>query len=523
MQKPSVEMGVASSTQDGKATVIDISQKDWDEREQEGLREVEKILGRADEILEEEENVLAQEAVLEALLRSDHRHNHWPAWDSEEQLDECPHQQSAAQLPPDQPLEFDPTGRRELNEDLPDGVQSSEALRISGSRSPGIQAQLNINTREMMDFKTPIVLDTGSGLMKAGFADQDRPNIVFPTIIGMPKYEEIMNGNLERETYIGHEAQHMRGVLALKHPIKNGTIRNWDEMEKIWHHTFQQLCVDPEDHPVLLTEAAMNPLENRQRMVEIMFECFNVPFTYVAMQAVLALYAAGRSTGVVFDSGDGVSHSVPVFEGYCLPHAVQRFPLAGADVTMQLKKLLQEQGVSMRTTAEMEIVREMKEKCCCVALNYEAELAQGGASCREMHYTMPDGQIVTLSTERFRAPEIVFKPELIGQDHYGLHESIFKSILSSDIDLRRSFLGNIVLSGGNTLLPGLPERLQAEIKGLVPADMGECVHVTSPKDRDFSVWSGGAVLANLPTFSSAWIGQDEYEEYGPQIVFRKCF
>ncbi|XP_044025580.1 uncharacterized protein LOC122863288 isoform X1 [Siniperca chuatsi] len=437
--------------------------------------------------------------------------------------DECPHQQSAYQLPPDQSLEFDPGGRDEQNEDFPVGVQSSETMRISGSGARGIQAQLNINMREMTDVKTPIVLDTGSGLMKAGFADQDLPNIIFPTIIGMPKYEEIMNGNLERETYIGHEAQHMRGVLALKHPIKNGTICNWDQMEKIWHHTFQQLCVDPEDHPVLLTEAATSPLENRQRMVEIMFEGFSVPFTYVAMQAVLALYAAGRSTGVVLDSGDGVSHSVPVFEGYCLPHAVQRFPLAGGDVTLHLKKLLQEQGVCMRTTAEMEIVREMKEKCCCVALNYEAELSQGGSSCREMHYTMPDGQIVTLGSERFRAPEILFKPELIGRDHYGMHESVFKSILRSDVDLRRCFMGNIVLSGGNTLLPGLPERLQAEIRRLVSGDMGQSVRVTSPEDRDFSVWHGGAVLASLPTFSSAWISQEEYEEYGPQIVFRKCF
>uniref|UniRef100_A0A3Q0R5C0 Uncharacterized protein n=1 Tax=Amphilophus citrinellus TaxID=61819 RepID=A0A3Q0R5C0_AMPCI len=379
--------------------------------------------------------------------------------------------------------------------------------------------------QQMSDYfnSLPIVLDTGSGLMKAGFADQHLPNVIFPTIIGVPKYEEILNGSLEREAYIGHDAQHMRGVLTLKHPMKNGIIHNWDEMEKIWHHTFQQLRVEPEDHPVLLTEAAMNPLKNREHMVEIMFECFNVPFTYVAMQAVLALYAAGRTTGVVFDSGNGVSHSVPVFEGYSLPHAVQRFPLAGLDVTMHLKKLLQEQGVCMRTTAEEEIVREMKEKCCCVALNYEDELSQGGSSCREMHYTMPDGQIVALGTERFRAPEILFKPELIGRDHYGMHESIFKSVLSADIDLRRCLLGNIVLSGGNTLLPGLPERLQAEIKGLLPTDMEGGVRVTSPKDRDFSVWSGGAVLASLPTFTSAWISQEEYVEYGPQIVFRKCF
>ncbi|XP_041660757.1 uncharacterized protein LOC121521087 [Cheilinus undulatus] len=428
------------------------------------------------------------------------------------------------QSPSDRPLvEFNHRRRGEQDEDLTDSFQRSEIMRITEPVTPGIQAQLDISMREMSDFKTPIVLDTGSGLMKAGFADQDLPNVVFPTIIGRPKYEEIMNGNLERETYIGHEAQHMRGVLALQHPIKNGIIRNWDDMEKIWHHTFQLLRVDPEDHPVMLTEAAMNPLQNRQRMVEIMFECFGVPFTYVAMQAVLALYASGRSTGVVVDSGDGVSHSVPVFEGYCLPHAVQRFPLAGIDVTMHLKKLLQEQGVCMRTSAEMEIVREMKEKCCFVALNYESELNRGRSSCREMHYTMPDGQIVTVGTERFRAPEILFKPELIGRDHYGMHESVFKSILSSDIDLRRCFLGNIVLSGGNTLLDGLPERLQAEIKDLVPPDTGESVHVTSPKDRDFSVWSGGAVLANLPNFSSTWVSQEEYEEYGPQIVLRKCF
>ncbi|XP_061563446.1 uncharacterized protein LOC133418651 isoform X2 [Cololabis saira] len=414
-----------------------------------------------------------------------------------------------------QPLEPDPRGREELPEDVPDVAQGSEGARVSHCVFQRVQAKFNDDLREMTSFRTPIVLDTGSGLMKAGFADQEFPSIIFPTIIGMPKYEEIMN--LEKESYIGHDAQHMRGVLLLRHPIKNGVIHNWDDMEKIWHHTFQQLCVDPEEHPVLLTEAAMNPLENRQRMVELMFECFNVPFTYVAMQAVLALYAAGRTTGVVFDSGDGVSHSVPVFEGYCLPHAVQRFPLAGADVTMQLKKLLQEQGVCMRTTAELEIVREMKERCCFVAQS------RTKPSCGEMHHTLPDGRVVTLDTERFRAPEILFKPELVGREHNGMHESIFKSVLSSDIDLRRCLLENIVLSGGNTLLPGLPERLQAEILGLLPADMGVNVHISSPRDRDFSVWSGGAVLANLPSFSSAWISQEEYEEYGPQIVFRKCF
>ncbi|XP_054589716.1 uncharacterized protein [Nothobranchius furzeri] len=416
---------------------------------------------------------------------------------------------------PGQPLESDP-GRTHW---LSDGFQRSDVVRRSSCGSEEAWTRPTDDVPEVWDLNVPVVLDTGSGLMKAGFADQDGPKTVFPNIIGVPKYEEIMNGNPEGGVYVGHDAQHMRGVLALKHPIQNGIISSWDDMEKIWHHTFQLMGVEPEEHPVLLTEAAMNPLENRQRMVEIMFESFNVPLTYVAMQAVLALYATGRTTGVVFDSGDGVSHSVPVFEGYCLPHAVQRFPLAGVDVTTQLKKLLQEQGVSMCTSAENEIAREIKERCCCVALDYQA----AESSCREMHYTMPDGQIVTLRTERFRAPEILFKPQLIGREHYGMHESISKSIQKSDIDLRRSLLGNIVLSGGNTLLPGLPERLQAEIKALVPAEVGGAIRVTSPKNRDCLVWRGGAVLANLPTFSSAWISQKEYEENGPRIVFRKCF
>ncbi|XP_062857975.1 uncharacterized protein si:ch211-241j12.3 [Trichomycterus rosablanca] len=396
------------------------------------------------------------------------------------------------------------------------------AMRISACRSPVYQ-ELQICTREMSDFQTPLVLDTGSGLVKAGFANQDLPTTIFPTAIGLPKYEEVMSSSLDRSVYMGHDAQHMRGVLTLHWPMKNGAVRNWEQMEMIWQHVFDQLRVCSEDHPVLLTEGVMSVKENQQRSVQIMFESFNVPLTYTALQPVLALYTTGRTTGVVFDSGDGVSHSVPVYDGYSLPHAVQRFNLAGSDVTLHLKQLLQEQGVCMRTSAEMEIVRDVKERCCVVALDYEAELKGGGGASTQVHYTLPDGQVVSLTTERFRAPEILFKPELIGQDFYGMHESIFKSVLQSDIDLRRDLVGNIVLSGGNTLLAGLPERLRREISRLAPADLGQRVKVVSHDDRDFSVWRGGAALASMPAFSSAWISRDEYEEFGPQIVFRKCF
>ncbi|KAI9788394.1 MAG: Actin-like protein [Peltula sp. TS41687] len=370
----------------------------------------------------------------------------------------------------------------------------------------------------------PIVLDNGSGTIRAGFAGDDLPKCYFPSFVGRPKHVRVLAGALEGDVFIGQRAQELRGLLKIRYPLEHGIVTDWKDMERIWQFVYNdELKTLSEEHPVLLTEPPLNPRTNRDTAAQILFETFNVPALYTSIQAVLSLYASGRTTGVVLDSGDGVSHAVPVYEGFSIPSSIRRIDVAGRDVTEHLQLLLRKAGYVFHTSAEKEVVRQIKEKTTYIAPDPRKEErdwigSTGRMDGKAVEYVLPDGNKLRIGTERFRAPEILFDPEIIGLEYPGIHQIVVDAINRTDLDLRKSLYANIVLSGGSTLTKGFGDRLLHEVQRLAVKDMR--IKIFAPPERKYSTWIGGSILAGLSTFRKMWVSIDDWHE-NPGIIHTK--
>ncbi|KAG4277068.1 hypothetical protein FPRO04_14202 [Fusarium proliferatum] len=379
----------------------------------------------------------------------------------------------------------------------------------------------------------PIVLDGGTGFLKVGYAAQNFPEYQYPSIVGRPilRSEEQQDNNLIiKDIMCGDEAAAARAMLQISYPMDNGIIKKWDDMEHLWDYTFfEKLKVNPEGQKILLTEPPMNPLENREKMCEIMFERYGFGALYVAIQAVLALYSQGLSSGVVVDSGDGVTHIVPVYESVILNHLTKRLDIAGRDVTRNLINLLLRRGYVLNRTADFETVREIKEKLCYVSYDLELDKRLSeDTTVLVKEYTLPDGRIVRVGSERFEAPECLFQPHLVNSESPGLSEILFNTIQSADVDIRSSLFKAVVLSGGSSMYPGLPSRLEKELNQLWltrvlqgnPERLSKFkVRIEDPPRRRHMVFLGGAVLANIMADKeSTWVTKAEWEEQGPRVL-----
>jgi len=365
---------------------------------------------------------------------------------------------------------------------------------------------------------TVIIIDNGSGVCKAGLSTDSAPTHIFPEVIGRPRGSWQAGGAL-KDVYIGDEiTPELRSKVAVSYPLENGIIEDFDSMEHVWDYTFKEkLKVDPSRHPVLLTEPPYNAKLNREQMVEIMFEVFNVPSLNISIQGVLALLGQGRTTGLVLDSGEGVTHCVPIFDGYGLPHCINRLDLAGQELNTLLCKLLaMENKCRLTTTEDFHCARQMKEELCYVAMDPSSEFAE------TTDYRIPNGQVVQLGDEKWKCPEALFNPGLVGLESMGVGGLVWDSISRCEMDVRKTLLSNVVLSGGSTMFPGFSERLAKELKSYAPLAAQSDIRVLKSKDQTTAVWSGGQVFASLRQIQEeTWMTIEDYDEYGASLMHDK--
>ncbi|XP_054450581.1 protein piccolo-like [Pteronotus mesoamericanus] len=345
-----------------------------------------------------------------------------------------------------------------------------------------------------------VVIDTGTGFTKCGLAREDHILSVVPSCVQLLQPP----GQHQPRSVIPENREGSSCTV-----LNRGVVSDWDALEVLWQHLFYcRLGVQPEELAVLVADSPTSPRTNREKVAEILFEHFHVPAMQTAHQALLALYAYGRTTGLVLGSGHGTSYVAPILTGDLAPLDTYRLDVAGADLTEYLAQLLLAGGHPL---PEKGLVNQIKEDCCYVTLNLKAETARAQARA-QVDFVLPDKQVITLGSERFCCPEALFQPDLLGLNQPGLPQLALLSISRLEAKQQRQLLANVVLDGGSTLLGGFPERLRREL--------GPGATVLASPHRAVAAWLGGSIMASRDSFQNLWLSRREYEEEGPWAIYK---
>lgn len=367
------------------------------------------------------------------------------------------------------------------------------------------------------------VIDAGTGYVKAGVAGDQAPRKKFPNLLGRSRFTGLEIALDQCDYVVGDEAFIKRGVLNMVEPIEKGIIKDWDVMEKVWHHTFyNELKVDPQEHPVMITDSPLNSFENKEKCTDVFFENLNVPSFFIASSAVLSLIASGSTKGVVFESGEGCTHVVPIYESYALPHSTKAMDISGRDLTNFMMDLLVKSGITFSKHYDIDIVQRIKETKTHISTKYEEDkkaIEESGNS-RDVIFELPDGKTINIGLPQILCPEPLFQPKLIGKELEGIHDLIYRSYFAIDMEVRKALFSKIVLAGGNTLFVNIAERIAKHMKDL--GGNSVTFKIFAPAERQYTAWIGGSVLSSLSTFQSMWISKKDFEEVGASIVRKKC-
>eukprot|EP00871_Galdieria_phlegrea_P004649 jgi/Galph1/5185/GphlegSOOS_G3821.1 len=370
----------------------------------------------------------------------------------------------------------------------------------------------------------PIVFDCGSCTCKVGFAGEDYPRTIFQTLVG---HTSRLHSNKQTGVILaGNQlTQTEKLFITVRNPIQDGMVQDWDAMQQLFDYTFfNELCIDPREHSILLTELPFVPLKTREKMVELLFEQYQFPAVYIANHALLALYTSTRFTGVVVDIGDSATSIVPVYEGYLLQDAMQQQQLAGKSLENYLSKLLLKKGIRLKVDCNdaMQFARNIKESCSYVALDYERELELyklGKVKSKCLQF--PDGKEYVVDTECFQCPELLFHPLLAGKQLLGLVDLLWEGIQECPLNIHKILCENIVLSGGSMMIPGMKERLYKDLMEKIPRNIR--LGISQLPDTRLSTWLGGSIVASLPSFEMLCMTFDEYREAGAKLIHERCF